>query len=166
MIVNIGLPLAMIAAVVAMAGAATNSGSTQPLSDNFVISGPRRRAPAPRAQSDRLAREPAGQCTGRLRVDTVTIAGSARILDSSRPDGNRHSRQRQHHCADGAYLAVSRRRETGRRDRKHLYATLHQTPLQGKNPGKKETSSPPGWSATTAEQRSRSPDTGCPSRRA
>jgi hypothetical protein len=40
MIVNIGLPLAMIAAVVAMAGAATNSGSTQPLSDNFVISGP------------------------------------------------------------------------------------------------------------------------------
>ncbi len=38
MIVVIGL-LALIAAVVAVASVASNSGSTQPLSDNFVISG-------------------------------------------------------------------------------------------------------------------------------
>jgi hypothetical protein len=38
MIVVIGL-LAQIAAVVAVAGVATTSGSTRPLSDSFVISG-------------------------------------------------------------------------------------------------------------------------------
>jgi hypothetical protein len=49
MIVVIGL-LAQIAAVVAVAGVATNSGSTQPLSGSFVIFGLRRGTTARRVQ--------------------------------------------------------------------------------------------------------------------
>ena len=54
--------------------------------------------------------------------------------------GRHHPWQRQRHCACGAYLTVTRRRETGRRDRKRLRVTLRRPGLQGENPGKKERS--------------------------
>jgi hypothetical protein len=76
MIVVIGL-LAQIAAVVAVAGVATNSGSTQPLSGSFVIFGLRRGTTAGACSRDRLTRSPAGQCTGRPRVDTAGSVDSA-----------------------------------------------------------------------------------------
>ena len=54
--------------------------------------------------------------------------------------GRHHPRQRQRQCAGGACLTVTRRRETGRRDRKRLRVTLRGPGLQGENPGKKERS--------------------------
>ncbi len=60
--------------------------------------------------------------------------------DADPSSGRHHPWQRQRHCAGGAYLTVTRRRETGRRDRKRLRVTLRRPGLQGENPGKKERS--------------------------
>ena len=60
MIVVIELPALIAAAVIAVAGVVTNRGSTQPLSDNMVISGPRRGTAVLLVRRDRLTREPAG----------------------------------------------------------------------------------------------------------
>jgi hypothetical protein len=136
MIVVIGLLALIAATVVTRASVAANSDSTNPLSDNFVISRPRRGTTALRARRDRL--------------DTASVVGHRRHApgvtadhhDAWRYPGHHHPRQRQRHCADGAYLTVARRgarrHETDRRDRKRQYVTPYRSGLQGENPGKKE----------------------------
>jgi hypothetical protein len=88
-------------------------------------------APAPATAADHSGPAPRG-CPA-LRV-------TAGRHDADPFPGRHHPWQRQRHCACGAYLTVTRRRETGRRDRKRLRVTLRRPGLQGENPGKKERS--------------------------
>jgi hypothetical protein len=88
-------------------------------------------APAPATAADHSGQAARG-CPA-LRV-------SAGHHDADPFPGRHHPWQRQRHCAGGAYLTVTRRRETGRRDRKRLRVTLRRPGLQGENPGKKERS--------------------------
>jgi hypothetical protein len=88
-------------------------------------------APAPATAADHSG--PAARGCPALRVP-------AGHHDADPFPGRHHPWQRQRHCAGGAYLTVTRRRETGRRDRKRLRVTLRRPGLQGENPGKKEKS--------------------------
>ena len=88
-------------------------------------------APAPANAADH-----SGPAARGCRVLRVTAGHH----DADPFPGRHHPWQRQRHCACGAYLTVTRRRETGRRDRKRLRVTLRRPGLQGENPGKKERS--------------------------
>jgi len=88
-------------------------------------------APAPAIAADHSG--PAARGCPALRV-------TAGRHDADPFPGRHDPWQRQRPCAGGAYLTVTRRRETGRRDRKRLRVTLRRPGLQGENPGKKERS--------------------------
>jgi hypothetical protein len=138
---------------VGAASGTADSGRTHPLGDDFVIlstywtiplrafagrpvpqgcrrapAGSRRETTALRLHRDRLTRQLGDECTECPRVGTASADESGQVPPATAADPG------------GAYLTVTRRRETGRRDRKRLRVTLRRPGLQGTNPGKKERS--------------------------
>lgn len=105
-------------------------------------------APAPEASSQLMspflpaapALATAAEHSGQAARGCPALRVTAGHHDADPFPGRHHPWQRQRHCACGAYLTVTRRRETGRRDRKRLRVTLRPPGLQGENPGKKERS--------------------------
>jgi hypothetical protein len=127
-------------------GGAADSGGTHPLGDDFVILGTYLNTPAPEASSQLMSPfspdAPAAATAADHSGPAVRRCPALRVTAGHHdPDpfpGRHHPWQRQRHYADGAYLTVARRRETGHRDRKRLHTTPRLPGPQGENPGKKE----------------------------
>ncbi len=130
---------------------AAGSGGTHPLGDDFVILGTYLNASAPEASSQLMSPFSPGAPASATTADysgpaardvphCVSLRAITMQIHFRHFPERHHPRQRQRHCAGGAYLTVARRRETGRRDRKRLRVTLRRLGLQGENPGKKERS--------------------------